>query len=107
MVKFSFFQMPEKHLVWDKFWEGKLDGLILNSQDTGENEEELEKEVSVPQESDFFCRTCVLSLSSREEQISHYKSDQHRKNLRSKLRTRNDSQSESDSDDRWGPHLFI
>ena len=87
--------------VWDDFWKGKLEHLVIEKEiPDGEKEA---SQVSIPTESEFFCRTCSIELLSREEQVQHYKSAEHRNLLKSKLRAKNvtediGNESGSDSD---------
>ncbi|CBY39090.1 unnamed protein product [Oikopleura dioica] len=86
--------------VWDDFWKGKLENLVIGKEiPDGEKEA---SQVSIPTESEFFCRTCSVQLLTREEQVTHYKSPEHRSLLKSKLRAKtgdaeNESGSESDT----------
>lgn len=59
-------------------------------------DDSFEREESVPVNSEFFCRTCCISLNNREDQINHYKSDSHRKKIKNRLRNRLSSSSESE-----------
>ena len=70
-------------------------GLIMNEIVAGPEPEPEEKEMSLPQQTDFYCRTCDLKLNSRVHQVAHYKSDQHRRKIKSKLRSKNESESDS------------
>jgi hypothetical protein len=80
--------------IWDPFWTDKLNGFIIKDLSEVQSNSE-EKEMSLPQVQDFHCGTCDLKLNSREEQILHYKSEQHRRKIKSKLKTINDSDSDS------------
>ncbi|CBY18552.1 unnamed protein product [Oikopleura dioica] len=86
--------------VWDDFWKGKLENLVIGKE-IPDGEKEV-SQVSIPTESEFFCRTCSVQLLTREEQVTHYKSPEHRSLLKSKLRAKtgdaeNESGSESDT----------
>jgi hypothetical protein len=87
--------------VWDDFWKGKLEHLVIGKEiPDGEKEA---SQVSIPTESEFFCRTCSIELLTREEQVKHYKSAEHRSLLKSKLKAKNvtedeDNESGSESD---------
>jgi len=83
--------------IWDAQLKKKFEGLILERDDKNEAGEVAE--VSLPQENSFFCRTCEVQLDSRTAQVDHYRSEEHRKKIKSKLRTRKDSESDSNSDD--------
>ena len=93
--------------VWDDFWKGKLEHLVIGKEiPDGEKEA---SQVSIPTESEFFCRTCSIELLSREEQVQHYKSAEHRSLLKSKLRAKNapeDIRNESGSDSESSEEVF-
>ena len=61
-------------------------------------DDSFDREESAPLDCEFFCRTCSIALTSREEQVEHYKSEKHRKQLVNKLRNRLDSTSSNQSD---------
>ena len=89
--------------IWDDFWKGKLENLAIGKEiPDGETEV---SQVSIPTESEFFCRTCSTELLTREEQVQHYKSAEHRNLLKSKLKAKTTdgdneiSDGESDSSD--------
>ena len=62
-------------------------------------DDSFDREESAPLDCEFFCRTCSIALTSREEQVEHYKSEKHRKQLVNKLRNRLDSTSSNQSTD--------
>jgi len=86
------------YCIWDSFWNDKFEGLILN-RDLAVDEETEDNEISIPQETDFYCRTCEIQLNSRPDQVAHYKSDEHRRRIKSKLRSKNESDTDSSGDD--------
>lgn len=90
------FQPALSFNIWDSFWSDKLDGLIMNKAIAVPVPEDTEeRELSLPQQTDFYCRTCDIKLDSRSEQVVHYKSAQHRRRIKSKLRSKNESESDS------------
>ena len=51
-----------------------------------------DREESVPvNNGEFYCGTCQAQLAGREAQIEHYKSEEHRLKIKSRLRARFDS----------------
>lgn len=90
--------------IWDSFLDEKLNRLQISTdvkQEVLMLDDSFDREESAPG-NEFYCRTCSLSLSSREEQIDHYKSDKHRKSLVNRLRSRLDSTSSTNSTDQSG-----
>merc|ERR1711990_1103365 len=92
--------------LWDSFLDEKLKKLQISTdvkQEVLMLDDSFDREESAPLDCEFFCRTCSISMTSRNEQVEHYKSEQHRKQLVNKLRNRLDStssnQSETDQSD--------
>ena len=82
--------------IWDEFWKGKLENLVIGREiPDGEAEA---SQVSIPTESEFYCRTCSIELLTREDQVQHYKSADHRNLLKSKLKAKTSGENESDGD---------
>ena len=83
--------------IWDEFWKGKLENLVIGKEiPDGEAEA---SQVSIPTESEFYCRTCSIELLTREDQVQHYKSADHRNLLKSKLKAKTgNGENESDGD---------
>merc|ERR1711892_798416 len=84
------------YLLWDDILTEKLDSLTIdaNVKQTGvlTLDTSLEdREESQPSSSQFTCGTCGVQLAGRDEQIEHYKSEEHRHRIKSKLRARFDS----------------
>lgn len=87
--------------IWDSFLDEKLKKLQIRTdvkQEVLMLDDSFDREESAPLDCEFFCRTCSIALTSREEQVEHYKSEKHRKQLVNKLRTRLDSTSSNQSD---------
>lgn len=87
--------------IWDSFLDEKLKKLQISTdvkQEVLMLDDSFDREESAPLDCEFFCRTCSIALTSREEQVEHYKSEKHRKQLVNKLRTRLDSTSSNQSD---------
>ena len=83
-------------LLWDDILTEKLDSLTIdhNVKQSGvlTLDTSLEdREESQPSLSEFTCGTCQVQLDNRDAQIEHYKSEQHRLKIKSKLRARFDS----------------